>query len=57
VLLVEEEPADDDFESEDDEDEDDEDDEDFASEDDFVSDEPFDVAGLLLDEEPRLSFR
>ncbi|MBE1597932.1 TATA-binding protein-associated factor Taf7 [Streptomyces stelliscabiei] len=54
---MEEEPADDDFESEDDEDEDDEDDEGFASEDDFVSDEPFDVAGLLLDEEPRLSFR
>jgi hypothetical protein len=56
VLLVEEEPADDDFVSEDDEDED-EDDEDFESEDDFVSAEDFAVAGLLLDDEPRLSFR
>jgi hypothetical protein len=56
VLLVEEEPADDDFESEDDEPDEDEADEDLESEDDFVSDD-FDVAGLLLDEEPRLSFR
>lgn len=52
---MEEEPADDDFESEDDE-PDDEDDADLESEDDFASDD-FDVAGLLLDEEPRLSFR
>lgn len=52
---MEEEPADDDFESEDDE-PDDEADADLESEDDFASDD-FDVAGLLLDEEPRLSFR
>ena len=48
---MEEEPEDDDFASEDDEDEDVED---FASEED---EEDFDVAGLLLDDEPRLSFR
>ncbi len=54
---MEEEPADDDFESEDDEpDDEDEADADLESEDDFASDD-FDVAGLLLDEEPRLSFR
>lgn len=53
---MEEDPEDDDFESEDDEDDEDEDD-DFVSEDDFASDEDFDVAGVLLDEEPRLSFR
>ncbi len=53
LLLVEEEPEDDDFASEDDEDEDAVV-EDFASEED---DEDFDVAGLLLDDEPRLSFR
>lgn len=50
---MEEEPDEDDFDSEDDED-----DEDFASDDDFASDEEdFAVAGLLLDDEPRLSFR
>jgi hypothetical protein len=53
VLLVEEEPEDDDFASEDDEDEV----EDFVSEEDDEAVADFAVAGLLLDDEPRLSFR
>ena len=55
MLLAAEEPEDADFDSEDDEDDfvSDEDDEDFASD----EEEDFDVAGLLLDDEPRLSFR